>query len=628
MADQIITHTPVKEFKQGEKLKVAVQTQKEIEWMMFFYRTEGWDQFQVRKMEKSSETSYSYLFDTSQLVFSRFDYYLSYKSNHEILTYPKKAPEETFQVSGKIKEESSLPSAGKIETEKKGFKLPEWLYINGSLQQEIWDKDGSMEGEQTFTADGNLNVSQSFQKENFQINLNMNTRSANHPLDGNQNFQLSRLKLSAKSQRHSLKIGDISLTGGSDYTVFGLGRRGAEYQFQNQKFLFHLFDISSQQQQGWEGLVPQSDLNLYGGMVGYRLFKQKLTLKAVYLSGKDNPAEGRNVAGLSLDKREGNTWALIEDLKIFDDKLKLFGEFAQSWHDDNLEDEEAGKRDAAWKIGGNLSHGIFELSATYKNIGKDFNPIGHQYFINDRKGYQTRLGISSKKINVNLSYLDERNNIEEDPDRLTSYSKLGSAYLSLVIFKWFSFNSSYQINQLKTYSRENKKGLFRDLSTNDYSLGFNFILSPSSVIDLSAIYSEIQSSSNPASDSAVLTTNLGGNIKLCKNLSFYPFLSYSLSRNEITNVETEIYNSFLSAELALIPSVISVSTSSSFNRTTTGSENIDSLNISSYLNFYMGSLIKQLANAVVCLRGDLRKVDNADHSEIYETVFLQFNFSF
>lgn len=628
LSNQIITHTPVKEFKQGEELKITVQVQKEVKWLMFFYRTEVWDQFQVRKMEKLSETSYLYLLDTSQLVSSQFEYYFSYKSNHTVMTYPEKAPEESFQVAGEIKEEYPLLSAKEIKAEKERFKFPEWIYINGSLQQRFWDSDVSMEEEQDFRADGNLNLSKSFKKENFRINMDINTNSTNHPLEGNQSFQLNRLTLSAASPSHSLKIGDISLTGGSDYTVFGLGRRGVEYQFDNQDFLFHVFDISSQQQQGWEGLVPQPDLNLFGGIIGYRFFKQKFTLKAIYLSGKDNPAEGRNVAGLSLDKRKGNTLALIEELKIFDDKLNLFGEFAQSWHDDNLEDEEGAKKDSAWRIGGNLSYGVFKLSATYKNICKDFNPIGHQYFTNDRKGYQASLGISSKKINFNLTYLDERDNIDDDPDRLTSYSKLGGANLNLVIFKWLSLNSNYQTNQLKTYTGENKEGLFQNLSTNDYSLGFSLILSPSTVIDLSAIYSEIQSSSNPVNESTVLTTNLGGNIKLGKILCIYPFLSYSLSRNEIINVETEIYNSFLSAELTLIPSVLSVSTSSSFNRTATDSGIIDSFNISSYLNFYVGSLIKQIANAALSLRGDLRKVKNADHSDTYESVSLQFNFSF
>jgi hypothetical protein len=628
LADQIITHTPVKEFKQGEKLKITVQVQKKLEWLMFFYRTEGWEQFQVRKMEKSSEISYSYLFDTSQLVSSQFEYYLSYKLNHEVLTYPEQAPEESFQVTGEIKEVYPLPSAGDIETEKEGFKFPEWLYINGSLRERVWDKGQSIEGEQAFTADGNLSVSKSFQRENFQINLDMNTSSTNHPLEVNQSFQLSRLILSAKSQKHSLKIGDISLTGGSEYTVFGLGRRGAEYQFNSQKFLFHLFDISSQQQRGWEGLVPQSDLNLFGGIIGYHFFKQKLTLKAVYLSGRDNPAEGRNVAGFSLDKRKGSTWALIEELKIFDDKLNLFGEFAHSRHDDNLEDEKEAKEDIAWRIGGDFSYGIFRLNAAYKNISRDFNPIGHQYFTNDRKGYQASVGISSKRINFNLTYLDERDNVKDDPDCLTSYSKIGSAHLFWVLFKWLSLNSSYQTNQLKTYSGENKEELFQDLSTEDYSLGFNFVLNPSSVIDLSAIYSEIQSSRNPATHNTVVTANLGGNLKLGKILLLYPFLSYSLSRDKMINVETRIYNSFLSAELAVIPSVLSISTSSSFNITSTGPKNIDSLNISSYLNFYMGSFIKQLANAVFCLRGDLRKVKNAGHSDTYESISLQFNFSF
>ena len=614
--NQSINHTPIKMFGQGDKLKIEVSVKEQVEWLRFFYRVEGVEHFQVRKMEKSKDDFYIYIFDTSLLVTAKFNYYLMAKLKEKVLYLPQQAPEKYFEVKGEIS-----------EPKKKKSKFPVSIKVNGSLTGRITG-ESELEEQKNFLADGNINISKLTNKDDLQINLSLNSTSTNHPLEGNDNFDLSNLTLSIKMKNHFMKLGDISFISSSQFSIYGLGRRGVEYQFDNKKFLFHVFDISSQQQLGWEGLIPKANLSLMGGVLGYSFFDQKFTLKLIYVTGKDDPSEASNVGSSFLESREGNVWALVPELNLFNNKLKITGEFAQSNHDKNLQDEEGPEKDQAWRIGGIFTSKIITLRANYKLIGKNFNPIGFQYFINDREGYDITLGINLKKIHFNLSYLDEQNNVENDPSNWASNNKNGGANLTWSLFKWISLNLGYRKNIMETFGGENQRTLFGDYSSDDYSLGLNFVLGTSKHLNLSVSRSDLKSETTSDYDRNAWSINLGGSLKFGKNFSFCPSLSYSISKNDMSGTETETYNVFLSAEVAIIPRVLSISTSSSYFKMMAESGDLDNINVSLCLNVYLGWIKKQLANAVISLKGYLKQIESENYSYKYESLWLQFSFNF
>jgi len=68
----LIEHTPILEFTYGENLEIRALIKEEIDWLSFFYRSEGIESFQVRTMQKLSDGSYLYIFDTSLSIHIRY----------------------------------------------------------------------------------------------------------------------------------------------------------------------------------------------------------------------------------------------------------------------------------------------------------------------------------------------------------------------------------------------------------------------------------------------------------------------------------------------------------------------------------------------------------------------------
>jgi len=625
-AHPLIIHTRLQNYTVGEELRIEASAKEEVVWMRFCFRAEGFDNFQIRIMDESPGNSYSHVLDTSQLVRTTFEYYLSAKSKDKIYFFPEGAPREVFKVTGQTQESPPEKEKQISEQKKEKFKLPFSVSLNGNVQARI-SQEQANEGEETFLGDGNIRLAKFYQKGNLRANFEMNSAYTSHPLEGNGNLSLSHLTLSVTNKNHLVRMGDLSLNS-SPLTAFGQGRRGAEYQFDNQKFSFHLFDISSQQVEGWEGLIPKSSLSLFGGDLGYSFFNQKFNLKAIYVAGKDDPARGKNVGSSFLERRKGNVWALVQELKLFDNRLLINGEFAQSKSDRDLGDEEGSRTDHAWNIRGNLTYGVLTFRGSYKFMGKDFNPIGYQYFVNDRKEVEAFSEIAYKKIWINLSYRDGRDNTDNDPNRFTSYNKYGEATVNWIVYNWVSLNLGYRRNKQETFQGLHKETLFGDNSTADYRLGLNFLFRSGAALNFSVSHSELASKSNPAQDNESLVVNLGSWLRLGNVFSLLPSFSLSTSRNELTNLKTNTFNSFINAELSLIPRIFSISTASAFSQTEVGREKIDNLYLSGYLNLYLGWIREKLARNFFSLRGELRKTKSASYEDKSMSIYLLLNFSF
>jgi hypothetical protein len=623
-----LEHTPLVKFSHGDKLKIRGFVKEEIEWMRFFFQYREAEQFQVRNMLRAENSSYIYEFDTSVLPCLEFEYYLAAKTADKIIYYPLKAPTQLIRVSGEseeplpeIPEEIPLP-----EVEKKKFQLP--FRVNGSLQSQIAEKETTTEGSKTPT-DGNFRISYSYSNAGgLNVDIDSNLSYTNSPLAEENKLDLSNMILSFSKGNHLMRVGDINLNE-SEYTAFGLGRRGMEYLFNNQKAYFHLFNVSSQQPKGFKGFgIPKSEISILGGTLGYTFLGDRISIKAIYVTGKDNPSEGINV-GISefYTGRKGNVMALFKETSLFDNKLNLKAEYARSEYDADLTDDTDALSDYALAIGASFFHEGFTIGGVYRYIGKDFNSIGLQYITNDRKVYEANMNLSKEFINLTGAYTYQQDNVQNNPAHYTNKDNNGTLNLSLALFDGVSLDLGYKRDKQKTLLGDSEAFL-PEILTDEFSGALNLSLKQSISINLALVNSSLSSEDDPLNDSSTFTLNLGSAIRSGEIFNFNPVFSYSKTKHKFTNEEILTYNSFLTTELSFIPRVFSLFFSGGFNRAELSSNNITNiLNLEGALNLFLDRFIK-IGSVIFSLKSTYNWYEIGGMTTSDHRIFFQCDFAF
>ena len=625
-----IIHSPVTDFEHGGVIEFRAGSSPDVDGVLIYYRYEGISEFQVRSFEKEEGLGFLFLFDTSQLPGLEFEYYLEAQKGEKTLRMPDNAPADVFNVVGESAEPipdipEEFPSVEE-EVKKSKFKLP--LNITGSIETKIHDPQATPDVKKT-RANGNIRVFTSYDKNDLRVNFDSNFSYTNTPYEGNKNIDLSNMALSINKGNHTLTAGDININE-SEYSVSGLGRRGMEYSFNNQKMYLHVFDVNTQQPLGFQGFgFPKSQISIFGGAMGYKLFKDAVSLKAIYLTGKDDPSAGRNVGYDSFTTaRKGSVIALVEETMLFQNKVVLNGEFARSGYDGDLDDEQDIISDNAWRLGGNVALSIFSLSGNYHHIGKDFNPIGYQYFTNNKKGYDTNLGLNFGKVSLNGTYAFTRDNVEDDPTEATTNNTNMNSSLMWMISDKVSFNFGYSRNKQKTSILQGMIPYDQDSLTGQFTGSLSMMLSGAANISLSVTNSGMSSKNNPQMDNLNLTVNLGGSLRAGNILAIMPSFSYSEMTNKFLDETTRTYNTFINTEINFIQQVLALSFNGSYTRSEGGPMTDSStFNILGNLNLSLQRIIN-LGNIILSLRGNYNRMQMASFTNSYFTLMLQTDFSF
>ncbi|MFC2161020.1 hypothetical protein ACFLRX_05140 [Acidobacteriota bacterium] len=625
-----IIHSPITDFEHGQEIEFRAKSAANIDGIRLYFRYEGIIEFQVRSFEKEDEKSFLFLFDTSQLPCLEFEYYLEAQKEDRIIRYPGNAPTDIFLVMGESVESlADIPEEFPTVTEeaaKSRFKLP--VSITGSIETKLRDEYDNPGVSQT-RANGNIRLFTNYYKNDLAVNFDSNFSYTNTPYEGPKNMDLSNMFLSITKGSHTLTAGDININE-SEYTVSGLGRRGMEYSFNNQKAYFHVFNVNAQQPLGFQGFgFPKSQIGIFGGAVGYKFFNKTIFLKAVYLRGKDDPGLGGNVGFDSFTKaRKGSVIAVVEEIMLFQNKLVLNGELARSEYNGDLNDGPDVLADNAWRFGGNVAAGIFSFGGNYRHIGKDFNPIGYQYFTNDKKGYDTNLGLNFGKLTLNGAYAFTRDNVKRDPEEATTNNKnLNSSLMWMISDKiWFNFGYS-RIKQNTSFLQ----GLIpfsQDSLTDQFMGSLSMMLSRAANISLSVTNLDMSSKNNPQMDTLNLTVNMGGSLRAGNFLALMPSFSYSEMTNKFMDETTRTYNTFFNAELNFIQQVLSLSFNGSYTKSEGGPmTNSNTFNIMGNLNLNLQKIIK-VGNITLSLGGNYNRMKMVTITDEIFTLMLQTNISF
>jgi hypothetical protein len=623
-----IEHSPVLSFTHGERMLIQARVQIELEWLRFFYRSEGVPEFQVRNLEKRESGAYEYEFDTSELPGLQFEYYLEAKTKAGVEYSPRLGPKEPYVAVGKSLEPlpEVPPEVTSPEEESRKFRLP--LALTGSLQAMLKEHQGS-EGPQNDMASGNLRVFTNYTRDNLNLGVDANFNYSSKPLAGEKDFDLSNMMVSASKGSHSLKAGDINVNE-TEFTVSGLGRRGLDYAFNAGKFYLHLFDVSSQQLRGFNGFgLPKSKANVLGGAIGYRFLKDMIFLKAVYLTGQDDPGQGVNVGFPSfVQTRKGSVLSLAEETNLLQNRLIVGGEVAQSRFDENILDEAASRTDLAWKVGGNISSGVLAAGAAYRRIGADFNSVGFPYFTNDREGLEANVGLNAGRLSFTGSYVASSDNVEDDPASETTSDQNGNANLTWSISDRMSMSLGYSLNKQSTSFELGISPFLQDSLTNQLAGALNLNFGQAANLSFQFSNSDLSSKNYPQNESTNLTLNVGAAFRAGEWLNLSPTFGYGKMRNRFTHEEMFNYSSFLSGEIAFWPRVMSVSLTGSYMRAESAVQgNSDNLNAGTNLNLYLDRLIK-VGTAIVSLKGNYTTTRMPGFSDSFFTALVQCDFSF
>ncbi len=612
-------------FNYGEKFSIEVSVKVVPKYTRIYFRYSGIEEYQVRDMQKMNGT-YNFEIDTSLYASPYFEYYIEVLIEENPIYFPEGAPQNIIKIEAKNEElVPSIPQDFPLPSEEEKFIFP--LDLNGDVEHLINEKEESEENKTE--SSGNIRIYPSYKsKSGFSAELDANFNMTSNPLPEEKKIDLSDMNLKFSKDNNSFNIGDLNISE-SEYSISASGRRGLNYLYQNQKAYINIFDISSQQPKGFDGFgIPKSKISIYGSAIGYNLFDGRLSLKTIYLKGKDNPNEGTNVNSSELyQAREGSIISFLQELKLFKNTFSIKSEYAKSKYDENLEDDSRAISDKAYKIGTSFSSGFFAFGLNYNYIGKDFNSIGYQYFLNNRKGYDSNINFNFTRFSLALNLFSLQDNSEDDPDEFTTKNKSGNLNILLNPTDKFSINFSLRKDKQKTYLGD-EEVLGQDSITNEFSGSFSINLSQSSTLLFSYANSSLSSEYNPESESSTSTINIGGSFRKGNNFSLNPSIGYGVSKNEFTEDENKTFNIFLNGNFYFIPSILSLNISTGLIKNKDPlDQKTDTINATANLSFDLGNLVKKFQSVISINGSYMKNKTEIDENTDYK-VYAQLSFSF
>lgn len=617
-----IEHVPLTEYVMGSTVEVRARVQGDPTGVNFYYKQPSVTEFQVRPLAKDADGSYVLALDTATLTEMSFTYYLEALKGETKVLSPPGAPEESIQVVGQGQTPPTVPQdIPTPQAEEAKFQFPVSLTASG--QAKVFSELDTP-GSDATQASGNARIAFEYRMgQRVGLSLDSNSAYAQTPPPGVNQFGLANLRASVTRGNHILRVGDLDLNE-SEYSAYGLSRRGMEYVFDDQKLYIRGFIVSSQQVKGFEGFgYPKESVRLLGGVAGYKLLNDAVSIKALYLTGKDDPNQGVNVgASPLLGVRQGSVAAIVEETHLFQQALNLRFELAGSSYDGDQSDEKGRTSDYAYQVGSDFRWGGFNGAAKYRYVGKDFNSVGLQFISNDRQGLEANLGFMSGKVSFQGMYTNEKDNVKDDPGRCMTKSQNGQVQGTLSLSTKFTLNAGYRVTGQNTFQGE-VKTLFQDSVTHETTAGFLWSPWASTSLNCMVIDSRIASKNSPASDTKALTVNTALSFRAGQAWMFSPSFTWSRSIYSGLGATCVSLNANLATELFFWPQIMSLAVCGTGNRTEMpGAGPSKLLNVTAALNLQVGNLIK-FRTITLSLRGSYNQMSLAGQVINDTRVFAQ-----
>ncbi len=603
----------------------------------FFFKSPQVDVYQMRFMTLGEDGSYSYDLETKSLTDLQLDYYFEVITPDGIVSYPANAPLKTISLNVKDADDEILVAARPqaVLPQKKSIVtvLPLEIAINGSFGYEI-DRghNGQMSNiyQRRFLSDGNVRIFKSYQDDDLSVEFNANFASSNTNSPISEDVWLSHLLLKAQLANHRLQLGDLSLAG-SYLTGDYLNRRGASYSYKHPRISGEVFWVSNRPDLNWNSIAPRGDNYVYGGNINLAVFPSLFHLDLHYRNGRDDPAAGSRSSSLNYQVSEGDLATVAPRLFLFDNALTLFGEYGFSHYDADVDTGSGKQRGDAWRVGLQGTYRNWLLKAHYRNIEPEFNTVTNYndlYYSVDRRGPDVSLEYRSRKFSALVGWEQLRDNLDDDVNKDWSHYQTLRAKSTYQLARPFTLMAGFRQIQEESYDDEAEAVKLKDVVTNEYNLGFNYNLYRYGMLRMNGMYSTTRCDIDVANELDAVSANLSYSYRKPGRFQFYPSVSYSRNEMKQSGERTSTINYYLNMEYFFIPSLLSISTTDSFSRTTGDtSATTSNLAVTGWLNLHLGDRMSAFDKFVLALGGDYRNSKiSGDLDEAY-SISLRCNFS-
>jgi hypothetical protein len=613
---------PAKSYDRGQPMTFTASAVEKPEWITFFFRSSATAEFSVRLMAADQTGGYSTTLSKDDLTADHLEYYLAYKTPARVRYLPEDVPAHFFSTPASAKPMPAAavaPQVAVVAPRASSFSL----VFEGSATQRLADKNGTSI-DPAFQQSENLSLAFQAGHEDLQVLLDTRLQYNSLPLGGQKEINFADGRLQVSLGRHSLQAGKISPPG----TELGLQpfeRNGLAYSFNSTAWQLNLFSLATQQLPGFAGLiVPRDGAGLFGGSLAFSLLNQAVSIRATGLSGRDDPALGINTGfAANFKGRRGDLLSMAATAGLMKNSLMLGSELALSRCDPDTTDSLPAMNDSAWQMSGRYSRGILDLRASLKNIGLDFNSIGQQFMVSDRRSLDAGIGLRFARLRLSAGYLAQRNNTENDSAVPTATDTQANAALGWDLSANLSLQLGYahgEQNLPATVLSPIGGGVVKD----GYSGSLSWRPGRRASLQLSAQHDEFRSTVNPELDGRSLTLNAGGNFQHLDHFTLSGQLGMTLARYTATQKEGRFYYAFVNGDLALLGRLLSLSLIAGYNRSEPG------VGDSQQSTSFDGGLVLKtpsawrIGMAIVALRGKWLK--NGTQNDDYR-IYIKCDFS-
>jgi hypothetical protein len=562
----IVVHQAIPVYQFGLPLEFSAVAKERIEWLTLFYRFSETSEFSARLMTPDDKGTYRAVLAADELASNRLDYYLAFSCEDRIAYLPEDVPARVFHAQGSG---AAPPPAAQPQLAAPAVGATSYsVGVDGSASDWLTGSSGVL-AHPRFQQTENLRLSFQTSHDQLQVAFNARLQYNSLPLGNQSEFNFADGQLTVRLGEHSLQAGNIVLAG-TEMSLQPLSRRGIAYAWTSRHMGLELFTLSTQQLPGFAGLIsPKSGAGLIGGILTLFFLDNALSLQATGLTGKDNPALGLNTGFATWFKsRRGDLFSLAGKASLWHNSLTLDSELALSRFDPDTTDSQPAVNDNAWRVGGRYSRGILELHASLKTIGKDFNSIGQQFVVSDRRILDTGIGLRLGKLSLNAAYQTQRDNVKNDPVVSTAKDTQVNASLSLSFSDAGSLQLGYSHSDLDLPGTilspiaggVKKSGYFGSLFWRP---------GQRASLQFSAQRDEFKGTTNPDLDGHSLTLNAGGNFQQPEYWMLGGQLGMTLARYPSTQKDARFYYAFINGDLAILR-LLSLSLIAGANRSEPG----------------------------------------------------------
>jgi len=479
--------------------------------------------------------------------------------------------------------------------------------------------------------EGNLSSNSKIKDKEWEFTFNTNVRYLDQNLPVmvpmQKGFEVANWVFNSSYIKDNLRlkasIGDVQVNE-TQYTAFGLARKGGVFSFQYDTVQLSTFSVQSQQFYGLKGIGIEGSLDdhIIGASGGIALFDRKMEFKAVYVTGGE---PGGNSYGISTTggSKRGDVFGFLLTSDFFGNKLKTEFETGFSRYDPDTSDEFRSKNDNAYKLklSGNLD--AYNYEALYEYIGRDYAVVGNQMIQRDKQGVSLRGGANLGVHNINIMFTRYNDNVKGDDlfPRIVNYQ--GNLDYSFNGIPNLPMGINYQ-KSVQDSTKEPAGAYKLSMHTDTVSGRINHTIDKLN-LGFQTSYSMMNDKTSSNNDTTTLTCSFTPSYTL-QDISVSSGFSFNQSQYHRTDLMTDTYTINLDVRTKFFKDRGSFDIGSTYNivKTNDGSVNNRNLNSNFRLAYNIKGLLKGFLNPTVALRGTYMKNTDEVYSQSTKDEFILF----